>query len=65
MLLVSAPLGLGLAIVQTLKQYHRALPLDFLAQHTHHSSIEVARYVTELERLGVVVRHADSVALSD
>jgi DNA-binding IclR family transcriptional regulator len=60
-----AAASLGLAIVQTLKLYHRALPLDFLARRTRRSSSDVGRYVEELERMGVVVRQGDSVALAN
>src|SRR5207249_292498 len=57
-------LGLGNQIIQTLRDYRRSLPLDFIATALKATPKEVTNEVALLETRGILKRVGDNVTLA-
>jgi len=61
--IVMAPISINLLIVDLLKRYRRALPIDYLAQATGQRRPEIEEHIRVLESAHIIRRTGDSVDL--
>jgi hypothetical protein len=60
---MNVPTGINTGIVQTLKAYNRALPVDFVARYIGRQPYEIQSDIKNLERMGVIQRIGENISL--